>query len=449
MAEQRRPDRRRKLSPKEQKALEKQRQKQRELDRKRAKAEAKYREEARKQARMKGEDGHLVVTIPANFNEKRRRKKPQKPKKKTIPDIISAETDKRVRDMKPKDHADGYYVDEVKVRREQAEKQRKKRQKNQPRQLSPKQRRARRITIYTTLCICVLIIGVVLSLTVLFKAEHIVVKGNKYYDDSTIIELSGVAEGENIFVASMIGDCTKVEKTLPYVEKADVGFQIPGTIVINITHETPYLNLKSGKNLYLVSENARLLEKINKRKKGLMMVTAPALKGAKIGDRLSFKNSRATKALTTISQSLEANGIKGITAINVKEISNITITYDNRIKIVLGMPDGLGYKIRTAFSIIDKKLDPNKAGKIKGRLDVSQCNTTKKSYFNENIRTIKTPEPEQETTAPTETVASNYVTIPETTVPAYTETQGDTEPNYYAPPDETTAQAYTDAPAYQ
>lgn len=53
----RRPKRRRQLSPKELKALEKQRKKQQELDKKFDKKAAKYREEARKQAR-KAENAH-------------------------------------------------------------------------------------------------------------------------------------------------------------------------------------------------------------------------------------------------------------------------------------------------------------------------------------------------------------------------------------------------------
>jgi hypothetical protein len=228
MAEQR-PVQRRKLSPQEQKAREKQLKKQREIDRKRAKQEARYREEVRKKARMNGEDSHLVVTIPADFGEKKKPKpkpkpKPKKPKKKTIPDIISAETDKRVRDLPPTDHSDGYYVNEVKVRREQAEKQRKKRRKNQPKPISPKKRRTRRIIASVSILLCIVIIGVVLSFTVLFKTENIVVKGNEYYEDDTIIQLAGVTEGENIFLASMVGDSDGIKNSLPYVKNATISF---------------------------------------------------------------------------------------------------------------------------------------------------------------------------------------------------------------------------------
>lgn len=430
-----RPERRRELSSKEQKALEKQRKKQREIDLKKARADAKYREEARKKARKEGKDGHVVVTIPAQYSEPKPKAKtpPKKRKKKTTPDIISAETDKRVRDLPPSDHSDGYYVNEVAVRKEQAAKQRKKKKVYQPKPMSPKRRRARRITAYVLIFTCVLIIGVILSFTVLFKTDKIEVEGNELYDDETIISLAGVAEGENIFVASITGDTESIVNNLPYVKEASVDFQIPGTVVINITHETPFYSLKSGKNYYLVSEEGRVLEKSSKRKKKkLMLVTAPKLKNIKVGSYIDVEESTVTNAMQEIAESLIDNGYdENITAINVKKISNITITYDDRIKIELGLPEDLDYKIRTAFTIINEKLDPNNTGTISGVLNVSECNSTQKSYFNEgSTKATTSVSPTEETTAATEstTQATTQYTTAYTT--AYVDEYA-TEAGYY------------------
>lgn len=441
--DEQRPVRRRKLSPKEQKALEKQRKRQYEIDRKKAKEEAKYREEARKRARQRGEDSHIVVTIPADIHERKTSPKPKKPRKKSIPDIISAETDKRVRDLPPTDHSDGYYVNEVKVRREQAEKQHNKRRKNQPKPMSPKKRRTRRIIVSTLILVLVVAIGLLLSFTVLFKTENIIVKGNKYYEDDTIIQLSGVTEGENIFLASMSGDTNAIKSSLPYVKDAQVNFQIPNTVVIDIVHEKPYYTLKSGGDLFLVNEEGRILEKVEKRNKKIMLVTAPEMKNVEIGGYVAFDSKRTTNALKTISESLVKNNYKDITAINVKKISDITITYDNRIKIKLGFPDDIDYKIRTAFTIINKKLDPNNSGRVKGVLNVSECNTTKKSYFNEGYVKATEPKP-TETTQPATDQFGGYVNYATTAgyateAPAYYETEQATYQTSYYTPEETEA----------
>ena len=194
--DEKRPPRRRELTPKEKKNLEKQRENEQRLNQRKAKEQAKQRENERR-GKRRGDGANIVLDIPP---------KPKKRKwKKTVSDVIAQETDKRVRDLEATDHKDGYYADEVAVRKAQAEKQRKIRRAALPKQLTPKQRRRRRIITYVSIIAGVLIVGIALSLTVLFKTERIIVRGNKYYDDSQVIRFSGVHEGENIFMTTVFG----------------------------------------------------------------------------------------------------------------------------------------------------------------------------------------------------------------------------------------------------
>ena len=406
-----RPKRRRELTDKERKNLAKQQEKEKETARKKAKRDAKYREHARAEARKNGEDSHVVVQIPAAPEKRKKR-----PKKKTLPDIIEKETDKKVRDLDPTDHHDGYYVNEVGVRKETAKKQKEKRKKAQPKQVTPKQRRRRRIIIYVSIIAAVLIIGIVLSLTVLFKTEVISVEGNKYYEDSQIIELSGIEEGDNIFVAAFFTDTSGISRTLPFVRSARVSFNIPNGVTITVENEQPYYSLKSGGEYFLVSRDNRILEKVDKKPDKLMSIEAPKLKDATPGAFVEFEKDRYTKAVEAIVESLKKNGYEDVTAISVKNINDITITYDNRILIKIGLPDDIDYKIRTAFTIISEKLDPNNAKTIMGILNVSNCNNGKKrSYFREvaiiedETKPTTKPTKATETTEPsTEEVYDDY-----------------------------------------
>ncbi len=419
-----RPTRRRKLTPEEQKALEKQRRKEREIARKNAKQDAKYREAARKQAIKNGQNPHLVIEIPARPEPPKKKRR-----KKTTPDIIKAETNKRVRDMAPTDYDDGYYVDEVQVRKAQAQKQRRKRRKNQPKQLTPKQRKFRRIIAYICIILVIVVIGVSLSLTVLFKTENITVEGNKYYDNNTIIELVGVTKGDNIFVASMFGNEDAVSDKLPYVKEANIKFKIPDTVIIDITHETPYYAVKVTDGYYVVNEEGRILEKTETRPKKLMLIKVKSIKTAEIGKKMEFSDEKISQALNSISETILNYGYTDITEIDVRKLSNLSITYDNRIKVKIGMPQDIDYKLRTAFTIINEKLDPNNSGIIKGVLNVSECNTTKRSYFNEGeIDEIEaTTVPTTEATTEATTALSTFVTAPADTQATESTEQVETE----------------------
>ncbi|MBQ7504237.1 MAG: FtsQ-type POTRA domain-containing protein [Ruminococcus sp.] len=436
--DEQRPRRRRELTPEERKNLSRQQLKERDQMRKQQRREARIREQARREARRRGEDSHIVIEIPATPPKQKSPKtpRPQRPRKKTLPDIIEKETDKKVRDLEPTDHRDGYYVNEVGVRRKTAEKQRTRRKKAQPKPLSPKQRRVRRVIAYLSIIVVVLIVGVVLSLTVLFKTEKIEVKGNKYYDNDVIIQLSGIKEGDNIFTSGMFADTSNIIKTLPYIKDVHVGFNIPNEVVISVENQAPYYSLKSGKNYYLVSKDNRILEQVDKKPDKLMFIEAPKLKSTEAGDYVEFDKKRYTKALDAIIASLKKNSIKDVTAISVKDINNITITYDNRILIKLGLPDDIDYKIRTAFTIIKNNLDPHNTNTIMGILNVSGCNTgSKKSYFEEvEIKQDKTSEKKSEKK--------------KTTKKSTKSTEATTEPAtvYEESPTENYNQEYTEAP---
>lgn len=470
--DERRPRRRRQLSPKEIKALEKQRKKQQKLYEKRRKKASKNREAARKQARKHG-DVHINQQPPRNPGRRRpisegeyrrrvqaermrrasednnvkvqnievegeryidengrptaerrarpadkRAKKAHKENKKrrgkrTMPDVIEKETAKRVRNLESKDHKDGYYADEVEVRKAQARKERRKREKKMPKPISPQKRRARRIFAYVSIITVVIVVGVVLSLTVLFKAENIFVNGNKYYPEDTIIRLAGVREGDNIFVASLFGNKEAIKKNLPYVKSADISFQLPNSIIINIENAKASQCVKTDGMYFKVSEENRILEQMPKKSKKLISLVAPALKSTKVGDKVEFTDKSYTKALNALTECIKKNNYPKITEINIKRISDISITYDKRIKIRIGLPEALDYKLKTAFTIINEKLDPNHTGKIKGVLNVSKCDKTKKSYFKEGSIKDKDEDetiPSASTTAET-TVRSTFVAV--------------------------------------
>lgn len=411
------PQRRRELNDREKRSLEKQQRREKELARKNARRAAKLREEARREARKTGADPHhVVVQIPA-ADEKKDKKRIKK-RKKTVPEIIERETDKRVRNMEQTDHRGGYYVDEVAERRKQAKKQEKKRQKALPKQISPKKRRIRRIIVSVSAIAVLIIVGVVLSLTVLFHAESVVVKGNKYYDENSIIKYAGVSEGDNIFRAAMFGNTDYLVDTLPYIKSAEISFEIPDKIIVTVHNHEPAYALKSGSDYYLVSDTDRLLEKVDSRPDKLAFVSAPKLKSTEIGDYVQFKNKKCTNALDKITDSLDAHEYrKDITGIYLKKIDNVRLEYDKRIEIKLGEPDDIDYKIRTAFAIITKKLDPNNVRTIKGVLNVSSCKKNGRSYFREeDVYAVEETTAATEATSESEDIQSTYVTVPQSQV---------------------------------
>lgn len=226
-----------------------------------------------------------------------------------------------------------------------------------------------------------LIIGVILSLTVLFKTEKIEVVGDKYYDEKQIIAFSGVEYQENIFMGAMYNTSDKIVKNLSYIESASVSFNIPDTITITVVDATPSYVIPNGNGYLLVSSKGRILEEISENKDKLPELTCGDIKTTEVGQYVSFSDANVPDILEDVSQSLINNKVKNITGFDVTDTANIKLVYDGRIDINIGLPDDIDYKIRTAMTIINEKLDPNNTGLVAGTLDVSACSTSKISHY--------------------------------------------------------------------
>lgn len=312
-------------------------------------------------------------------------------------------SEKKIKNLKPKAYDDGFYIDEFGERQKQQKvaqnirEQENEKVKRLKKPMTSSQIKKRRIMASVITCGVVLVIGIILSLTVLFKTEKIEIEGDSFYSEEQILSFANVALQSNIFVGKMTATPDKIAEKLPYVESAKVDFVIPDTIKITIQDAVPsYVIVNDGKFL-LISSKGRILDVMADNSSNYPVLSSSALQTTTIGEYVSYSDENVPVILEEISDSLSKHEFKGITGIDVTNTANIKLVYDNRIAVIIGLPEDIDYKIRTAMAIITEKLDPNKTGAIYGTLDVSSCSTNKTSRFNPN-ETIAV------TTAPTGTV---------------------------------------------
>lgn len=251
--------------------------------------------------------------------------------------------------------------------------------------VSPLMRRVRNIITCCVIVAVVLIVCVILSLTVLFKTQNYEVSGNTMYSESEIISTCGIFKNENIFLANKKSAEKKLIKNYPYIEAADVSFSIPDTITIKITEAVPAYTVKVTESQYLiVSSKGRILETVESIEGyDIPLFLGPDASSLSVGEYIEFSGENTLKIINEVVSVFADNGYTGITEIDATDPANLSFTYDGRIKVKLGLPEDISYKVRTAMTIITEKLDLNGSKTTEGELDVSSCNTTKKSYFRE------------------------------------------------------------------
>ena len=245
-------------------------------------------------------------------------------------------SEKKIKNLKPRAYDDGFYIDEFGERQKQQRvaqsihEQENEKVKRLKKPMTSNQIKKRRIMASAITCGVVLLIGVILSLTVLFKTEKIEVEGNSFYSEDQILSYANVALQSNIFVGKMTATPDKIAEKLPYVESAKVDFVVPDTIKITITDAIPsYVIINDGKFL-LISSKGRILDVMADNSSNYPVLSSSSLKNTTVGEYVSYSDENVPVILEEISDSLSKNEFKGITGIDVTNTANIELVYDNR-----------------------------------------------------------------------------------------------------------------------
>ncbi len=282
------------------------------------------------------------------------------------------------------------------------------------RPLSPRARKFRSVCISVLVVLVVLVVGAILSLTVLFKTEEINVKGAGAYSKQDIVSASGLVLGNNIFTSPKSRAEDRIEKKFPYVEKAEVYSVFPNAINIDVTLADPAYVIEGLGGFYIVSDKGKVLEVSSTDDEvGIPVIEGVQIEGKPAGEFVEYDSELVGKALTELFAAFREMGSEKITAINIEtsgDTFSMKYVYDDRIVVYIGLPEHIDYKVQTAHTIIKEKIDVG-GSMIAGDLDVSLCYDTMKSYFNQY--TLLSPqvaatEPEETESTESETQVYYY-----------------------------------------
>lgn len=224
----------------------------------------------------------------------------------------------------------------------------------------------------------VLIAVTTLSLTVFFKTEKVTIVGNTRYDETQIVEKSEIIMGENLIMLNTATVSEKLRNEFVYIEEVKVKKNIfTGTAQILITEAEPFCTLNSGEDFYLISRRGTILERLYENPENMYTVTGLSITEDMIGNQLDSKGDEQLSVLEEIFSAIEGTGIENITEIDIGDILNIVMNYENRIDIEFGTRTEIEYKMKYAKAILENSIKSYE----RGTLDVSYCLTSPNAVF--------------------------------------------------------------------
>lgn len=210
----------------------------------------------------------------------------------------------------------------------------------------------------------VIIVGTVLSLTVLFKVSEIRVVGATSYSNQSIADASGIKAGDNLIRISISKAQEKILKQMLYIDKVEIKRQFPNEVLINVEPSIPFAFVEHDGEYCLVSRTGKILEE-NANPDGRHLI----LKGYEpqntaAGEKLVSADENKDKLFTNISSVLEKFEDMDVDEIDISDRFNIVFLCENRLTVELGSQVDLEYKLIYANELITSHVPKNKEGTI-------------------------------------------------------------------------------------
>lgn len=284
-------------------------------------------------------------------------------------------------------------------------------------------RRNRRRALGLLAVLAVLVLGGIVSVNLLFKVTAFRVENfdrstpadTGIYTEDEIVAALGIEKNSNLFGFSAEEKTRQLQTQFPYLDAVQVDIQLPGTVVLKVRPATERFACMYSGGWLVLSDSLKILRVELSQPSDLSVLTCslpagftPAVGQVLVpgsynslleGDAATPESSMqdAAQILSELTAQLESEGLSdGVTAIDILDLSQMSFTYQGRIRVLLGNDNRLDYKVRLAATAI---LDPDKglSSGDAGTLDVSyqQSDGEIRGYFAPD-EPEPTPTPEAE-----------------------------------------------------
>ncbi|MFI3205821.1 MAG: FtsQ-type POTRA domain-containing protein [Clostridia bacterium] len=239
------------------------------------------------------------------------------------------------------------------------------------------------LTLFYIIVIIIVAFGTLaMSAFIFFKVEYIESNETSRYTSESIIELSGIEKGDNLVFLNVETIENRIYLEFPYIDEVTVTKLLPATIRIEVEEAAAYYSVEYEDSYVLVSGQGKLLEIVDEPQEGTAHIIA-----GEIWDNngiMEFVDEQTQEYLSEIMDIISTREDGEITLIDLSNIYDIVITYDDRVEIQLGGASDLDYKLKFAFQIID---EGNIGEYDEGTLDVSYGREVNRAFLNvkENI----------------------------------------------------------------
>lgn len=223
-----------------------------------------------------------------------------------------------------------------------------------------RRRKLKKNMLSILLAVVVMCVGLVLVFSLFFKINTVAVSGDKVYSDKMVTEKSGIEIGENLFKVSEAKLSQRLSKDLPYIKNVTIERKLPDTIIINVEAAKEVAAVTTKKGFVLLDETGKVLDKnASILKENVAVINNVKLKEYIEGEKVALTDEKKTEALIKLFEAIKNTDMQLLTEIDLKNINDINIKYDDRITFAVGSLTNIETKLARGLAALEKENEIN------------------------------------------------------------------------------------------
>lgn len=223
-----------------------------------------------------------------------------------------------------------------------------------------RRRKLKKNMLSILLALVVMCVGLVLVFSLFFKINTVTINGDKVYSDKMVADKSGIEIGENLFKVSEAKLSEKLSKDLPYIKSVTIERKLPDTIIINVEAAKEVAAVTTEKGFVLLDETGKVLDKnASILKENVAVINNVKLKEYIEGEKVVLTDEKKTEALIKLFEAIKNTDMQLLTEIDLKNINDIKIKYDDRITFAVGSLTNIETKLARGVAALEKENEIN------------------------------------------------------------------------------------------
>lgn len=223
-----------------------------------------------------------------------------------------------------------------------------------------RRRKLKKNMLSILLAVVVMCVGLVLVFSLFFKINTVTISGDKVYSDKMVAEKSGIEIGGNLFKVSEAKLSQKLSKDLPYIKSVTIERKLPDTIIINVEAAKEVAAITTKKGFVLLDETGKVLDKnASILKENVAVINNVKLKEYIEGEKVVLTDEKKTEALIKLFEAIKNADMQLLTEIDLKNVNDIKIKYDDRITFAVGSLTNIETKLARGVAALEKENEIN------------------------------------------------------------------------------------------